>query len=153
MSVLCKSCRIFHNESNKIGFVFFYFFYHFLQILQDSAPSLRSRRDRFTNRPSNFVDRPSGRKFRLQLGPWRHGRRWELNSGEGKAQLGRERVGVLRGSPKTDSGGWMAPRACRRGGSTAPASGGRCELAFGEAAVRPDQYATLEAPGDPSEGG
>jgi hypothetical protein len=60
---------------------------------------------------------------------------------------------MLRGSPMTDSGGWTAPRACRRGGSAAPASGGRCELASGKAAVRPDQYAALEALGDPSEGG
>jgi hypothetical protein len=50
------------------------------------------------NRPSNFADRPSRRKFRLQLGPWRHGRRWELNSGEGKARLGRERVGECSGA-------------------------------------------------------
>jgi hypothetical protein len=70
----------------------FRFFYDFLRILQDSAPSPRSRRDSFTNRPSNFADRPLGRKIRLQLGPWRHGQRRELNSGEGKAQLSRKRV-------------------------------------------------------------
>jgi hypothetical protein len=58
----------------------------------------KSRRDRFTNRPSNFADRPSGRKFRLQLGPWRHGRRWKLNSSEGKARLGRESVGECLGA-------------------------------------------------------
>jgi hypothetical protein len=58
--------------------------------------------------------------------------------------------GVLRGSPTTDSGGWTAPGACRRGGSAAPASGGHCELASGEAAARPGQYAALEALGDPS---
>jgi hypothetical protein len=34
----------------------------------------------------------------LQLDPWRHGRRWELNSGEGKARLGRERVGECLGA-------------------------------------------------------
>jgi hypothetical protein len=49
MVVLCESCRSFHNESNKIGFVLFSFFYDLLQILQDSAPSPRSRRDSFTN--------------------------------------------------------------------------------------------------------
>jgi hypothetical protein len=27
---------------------------------------------------------PSGRKYRLQLGPWCHGRRWELNSARGR---------------------------------------------------------------------
>jgi hypothetical protein len=32
-----KSCRIFHNKSNKIEFAFFWFFYDFLRILQESA--------------------------------------------------------------------------------------------------------------------
>jgi hypothetical protein len=32
-----KSCRIFHKESNKIGFAFFSFFYNFLRNLQESA--------------------------------------------------------------------------------------------------------------------
>jgi hypothetical protein len=32
-----KSFRIFHNESNKIGFAFFTFFYDFLLNLQVSA--------------------------------------------------------------------------------------------------------------------
>jgi hypothetical protein len=32
-----KSCRIFHLESNKIGFAFFWFFYDFLRILPISA--------------------------------------------------------------------------------------------------------------------
>jgi hypothetical protein len=108
MVVLCKNCRIFYIEFNKIGFEFFWFFYDFLLILQDSAPSPRSRRDRFTNRPSNFADRPSGQKFRLQLGPWRHGWRRELNSGEGKARLGLRpipRVGRLRGRAGEGLGG------------------------------------------------
>jgi hypothetical protein len=64
-------------------------FYAFYKI-QHLHP--RSRRNRFTNRSSDFADRPSGRKLRLQLGPWRHGRRRELDSGEGKARLGRERA-------------------------------------------------------------
>jgi hypothetical protein len=68
----------------------------------------------------------------------------------GSAGKGR---GVLRGSPTTDSEGWRALRACRRRGSTAPTSGGRSELASGEAAVRPGQNVALEALGDPSEGG
>jgi hypothetical protein len=34
-----KSCRIFHNESNKIWFAFFSFFYDFLGNLQDSEKS------------------------------------------------------------------------------------------------------------------
>jgi hypothetical protein len=91
--MLYRSCSVFHRESKKFGFAFFWFVYDFLRILQDSAPSPRSRRDNFTNRPSNFADRPLGRKIRLQLGPLRHGRRRELNSGEGKARLGRKRAG------------------------------------------------------------
>jgi hypothetical protein len=35
-----KSCRIFHNESNKIGFAVFWFFYNFLRNLQETAKSL-----------------------------------------------------------------------------------------------------------------
>jgi hypothetical protein len=58
----------------------------------------KSRRDGFTNRPSNFAVRPSGQKFRLQLGPWHHDRRWELNFGEGKPRLDRERAGECSGA-------------------------------------------------------
>jgi hypothetical protein len=113
MAVLCRSCRIFHNWSNKLGLYFSDFFYDFLLILQDWAPSPRSRRDRFMNRPSNFADRLSGRKFRLQLGPWRHGWRRELNSGEGKARLGRERVGECSGAHlrPIPGFGWLRGRA------------------------------------------
>jgi hypothetical protein len=35
-----KSCRIFHHESNKIGFTFFWFFYDFLRNLQETAKPL-----------------------------------------------------------------------------------------------------------------
>jgi hypothetical protein len=89
-----KVVEFFTRNPTKLGFNFS----DFLRFLQDSAPSRRSRRDSFTNRPSNFADRPSGRKIRLQLGPWRHGRRRELNSGEGKARLGRERAGECSGA-------------------------------------------------------
>jgi hypothetical protein len=34
-----KSCRIFHRESNKIGFVFLWFLCDFLRNLQESAKS------------------------------------------------------------------------------------------------------------------
>jgi hypothetical protein len=65
----------------------FYEFYKF----QHLHP--RSRRNGFTNKSSDFADRPSGRKLRLQLGPWPHGRRRELDSSKAKAWLGRERAG------------------------------------------------------------
>jgi hypothetical protein len=60
----------------------------------------RSRRNKFTNRSSEFANRPSRRKLRLQLGRWRHGRRRELDSGKGNARLGRERAGNGVGSPR-----------------------------------------------------
>jgi hypothetical protein len=153
MAVLCRSCSIFHNESKKIEFAFFRFFYDFLRILQDPAPSPRSRRASFTNRPSNFADRTSGQKLDCNWVPGAMaGGGSSIPVREGSARPGKG-GGVLRGSPTTDSEGWTAPRACQRGGSVAPASGGRCELAPGEAAARPGQKAALEAPGDPSEGG
>jgi hypothetical protein len=68
-------------------------FYKFYKV-QNLHPI--SRRNSFTNRPSDFTDRFSGRKFRLQLGPWCHGRQRELDSGEGKARLSRERAEEAR---------------------------------------------------------
>jgi hypothetical protein len=35
-----KSCRIFHNESKKIGFEFFWIFFDFLRNLQETAKAL-----------------------------------------------------------------------------------------------------------------
>jgi hypothetical protein len=90
-----KSCRIFLQQIQQNWVCIFLIFLRFSTNFQIFS---KSRRDRFTNRPSNFADRPSGRKFRFQLGPWRHGRWWELNSGEGKARLGRERVGECLGA-------------------------------------------------------
>jgi hypothetical protein len=43
--------------------------------------------------------------------------------------------------------GWTAPRACRRGGSAAPASGGRCNRSSGEQDARPGTQATWGALG------
>jgi hypothetical protein len=96
MVMLCKSCRYSHKETRKIGFAFYHFstiFYEFYKV-QHLHP--RSRRNSFTNKSSDFADRPSGREIRLQLGPWRHGRRRELDSGEGKARLDRERAKEAR---------------------------------------------------------
>jgi hypothetical protein len=89
-----KGCRIFHKESKKLVCIFL----NFLRFSTDFTRFSKSRRDRFTNRPSNFVDRPSWRKLRLQLGPWHHGWRRELDSSEGEAWLGRERVGECLGA-------------------------------------------------------
>jgi hypothetical protein len=90
---LYKSCSVFHQESKKLDLHFSEFSTIFYRIYKIQHLHPRSRRNGFANRSSDFADRPSERKFRLQLGPWRHGRRRELDSGEGKAQLGRERAG------------------------------------------------------------
>jgi hypothetical protein len=50
-----KSCRIFHNESNKIGFAFFSFFYDFLRIVQSSANHMYYWSYNFVVRPLNFL--------------------------------------------------------------------------------------------------
>jgi hypothetical protein len=50
MVVLCKSCRIFHNGSNKIEFAFICFFYDFLRIFKVSAKALYYLRLGFTGR-------------------------------------------------------------------------------------------------------
>jgi hypothetical protein len=70
----------------------------------------------------------------------------QFRRGEGSARPGKG-GGVLRGSPTTDSEGWTAPRACRRGGSVAPASGGRCGRSSGEQDARPGTQATWGALG------
>jgi hypothetical protein len=72
----------------------------------------------------------------LQLSPWRHGRWWELNSGEGKARLGRERAGECsgahlrpicahgRGREAPGGGLWRWP-AVPSAGASAPVEGRR----------------------------
>jgi hypothetical protein len=46
---------------------------------------------------------------------------------------------VLRGDPTTNSEGWTARRACRRGGLPAAGGGGRRELCCGAAEARTGQ--------------
>jgi hypothetical protein len=53
-----KSCRILHNESNKIEFAFFWFFYDFLQILQDSANHNHYWSYNFSLRPLELFGTP-----------------------------------------------------------------------------------------------
>jgi hypothetical protein len=66
-----KSCRIFHIESNKIGFSFFWFFYVFLRILQDSAKQQHYWRFTFATRPlTGFPD--------SQICPWFPKTPWKL---------------------------------------------------------------------------
>jgi hypothetical protein len=117
--VLYKSCRVIQQETKKIVLHFPDFSvisYGFYKI-QHLHP--RSRRNNFTNRSSDFADRLSGCKLRLQLGLWRHGRRRELNSDKGKARVGRERVEQARvitwGSiPRVGWGGGAAGGCARR---------------------------------------
>jgi hypothetical protein len=92
MSVLCKSCRIFHNKSKKLGLYFSVFstiFYEFYKI-QHLHIDLVETDLRTGPRISQTGPRAIG-----SLAPCR---RRELNSGEGKARLGRERVGECSGT-------------------------------------------------------
>jgi hypothetical protein len=57
-----------------------------------------------------------------------------------------------RGSPTTYLWPKLGSKVHRRAGSMAPGGNSRCELASGDVAARPGQYAALEAPWDPSEG-
>jgi hypothetical protein len=63
MVVLCKSCSIFHNESNKIKIAFFCFFYNFLRIFKDSAKALYYLRIQLSRRPLELFSL-------LQIGLW-----------------------------------------------------------------------------------
>jgi hypothetical protein len=102
-----KSCRIFHIESNKIGFSFFWFFYVFLRILQDSAKQQQYWRFTFATRPlTGFPDSQICPWFpkntletldSLQCRPWHRGwRGWPefrraggaLGRGSGGEELG-----------------------------------------------------------------
>jgi hypothetical protein len=58
-----KSCSIFHNESNKIGFAFFLLFNDFLRIFKVSAKAIYYLRLGFTGRPLELL-------FLLRIGPW-----------------------------------------------------------------------------------
>jgi hypothetical protein len=60
---LHQSCRIFHNEYKKIGFVFFWIFYNFLRILQDSAKRIYYLRSGFSIRSLEVL-------IPLQICPW-----------------------------------------------------------------------------------
>jgi hypothetical protein len=113
-----KSCRIFHNESNKIGFAFFWFFCDFLRILQESAKWLYYLRFTFA-----LGSLESFRFLRISPGsrktPWKlwipckvvlggGGRCGRWNSGEvrrrGRLGMG---VGWSMGAPGTVSAlGW-----------------------------------------------
>jgi hypothetical protein len=56
MAVLCKSCRIFHNESDKIGFVFFLIFLRFSTNFQSFSKSTLLFEIRFYRQaPRTFV--------------------------------------------------------------------------------------------------
>jgi hypothetical protein len=85
-----KSCKIFHNESNKIGFAVFWFFYDFLRNLQETAKSLY-----YLSYP--FAVRPLKSFSPLKCSPRGRGRRGfgQIPAGAGGgAGRGRARGGV-----------------------------------------------------------
>jgi hypothetical protein len=87
-----KSCRVFLQESNKIGIAFFWFFYEFLRNLQESAKHMYYLRFTFATRPlivliphedifgSHKTPREEGGRRNWVPGPW--GRRFRPKSGE-----------------------------------------------------------------------
>jgi hypothetical protein len=85
MDMLYKSCSVFHQESNKIGFAFLCIFYDFLWNLQESAKQHHYSRFEFSARPLKvfsdshicpcFALKTPERSKALQLGPWPKGRR------------------------------------------------------------------------------
>jgi hypothetical protein len=86
-----KSCGIFHNESNKIGFAFVWFSYDFLRNLQISAKVKHYLRTNFRRGPWNFS---AIHKYALgsHLGPWKYSRprNWVpgTNGGGGSPESG-----------------------------------------------------------------
>jgi hypothetical protein len=100
MDMLYKSCRVFHTESNIIGFAFFWIFYKFLCISQVSVTLLiLFKIQLYTEVPGNFwfftnvplvCTKDSGNSLRLAMRPLGHGRRrLRPNSGEERAGEGR----------------------------------------------------------------
>jgi hypothetical protein len=87
-----KSCRIIHNESNKIGCTFFWFFCAFYAIYKNQP-----NHKYYLSYP--FAGRPSEISFLLQCSPWRPG------SG-GPAKF---RPTAGRGRPGTGGGGSLGP--------------------------------------------
>jgi hypothetical protein len=98
-----KSCRIFHNESNKIGIAFLWFLYDFLRIFKVSEKALYYLRFGFTGRPLELLSL-------LQIGPNSRKRPWK--------EWGRRNVvpghGGRRGSPELGGSGGALGRG--RGG-------------------------------------
>jgi hypothetical protein len=100
-----KSCRIIHHKSSKIVLAFFWFICDFLRNLQESAKSISLFKIRFA--PGSlevldslhmcpcFAERPSGRFFTSQSGPW-------APAGSGPAKFRRT---AGRGRPGAGGGG------------------------------------------------
>jgi hypothetical protein len=134
MAVLYKSCRIFHIESNKIGFAFFWFFYDFLRIFKVSAKALYYLRFGFTGRPLEllfllqigpwFTKKTLERMRETQLGPWPWRRQLRPKLGGSGGGFGRGRGGEGRGAYQQPVCGAEERRQLagqRRTGSTAAA--------------------------------
>jgi hypothetical protein len=151
-----KSCRIFHNESNKIEYAFVRFFYDFLRILQDSG------RQQYYLR---FTFAPGSREnFRfLQICPYFAAEPLEITGGSQLGPPGRPaavpteirragsegrpgKVGrMTRDSPATGLGAWLESGSHRQGHTTAQPGCGRREPCSGEAAARWEEGASRRA--------
>jgi hypothetical protein len=141
-----KSCRIFHNESNKIGFAFFWFFCDFLRILQESVKWLYYLRFTFARRSLEtfgilqicpyFAAEPLEITGDSQCGPW--GRPAEvpaeIRRAGGAGQPGK--VGRrTRDPPATCLGAWLESGSSRRGRTAVATVASRCAPRSGEVAA------------------
>jgi hypothetical protein len=130
MAVLCKCCRIFYIESNKIGFVFFCFFYDFLWIFKFSAKLFYYWSFHFTPGSLNFfadsqpcppfTQNTLERTRETQCGPWHGGRRGSPELGGSGGALAGEEVEEDEGltsnrfvaeDGRRSAGSWPAGRA------------------------------------------
>jgi hypothetical protein len=131
-----KSCRIFHNESNKIKFDFFWIFYDFSKfqlnpntIWDQTCTQVPGNKLKSQNYPY-FAAWPLGRMWALQLGPRGTGRRRSGQIPTNRRPCpARRRQRTACGSPWPDSQAWLEQRA-----TGAPAQRSRAAVAAGATA-------------------
>jgi hypothetical protein len=131
-----KSCSIFHNKSNKIGFAFFWILYNFLCILQIPAKGIHYWR-------YNFATRPLERFRTVQLGPSTHGTAGspEIRRLRRCCRLGNG-SGSHACSPRVGWRSWLGRRSCRRGVSAVAGGGCRGGSGIRRGGAHGRQYVT-----------
>jgi hypothetical protein len=125
-----KSCGIFHNETNKLGFAFFCFFYNFLCNLQKSGKTLHYLSYQIARRPSE-------RNSALQCGPWggRPARLEQFPVSSSPAWQGKG-VGRVYGLLGLGLGTWLGRGAASGAGTPAAREGARRGCLFRRGVAR-----------------